>query len=66
MANQQRKRSRELKKLWESGGIFESEYKELVEDIIDIAKIQEDLATEDLKNKAVKAIDAIKVVAGLL
>ena len=56
----------ELKNLWESGGISESEYKELVEDIIDIAKIQQDLDTEDLKNKAVKAIDAIKVVAGLL
>lgn len=60
------KEVRELKNLWESGGISESEYKELVEDIIDITKIQEDLATEDLKNKAVKAIDAIKVVAGLL
>jgi len=60
------KEVRELKNLWESGGISESEYNELVEDIIDIAKIQEDLATEDLKNKAVKAIDAIKVVAGLL
>ncbi len=60
------KEVRELKNLWESGGISESEYKELVEDIIDIAKIQDDLATEDLKNKAVKAIDAIKVVAGLL
>ena len=60
------KEVRELKNLWESGGISESKYKELVEDIIDIAKIQEDLATEDLKNKAVKAIDAIKVVAGLL
>ena len=60
------KEVRELKNLWESGGISESEYKELVEDIIDIAKIQQDLDTEDLKNKAVKAIDAIKVVAGLL
>jgi polyhydroxyalkanoate synthesis regulator phasin len=60
------KEVRELKNLWESGGISESEYKELVEDVIDIAKIQDDLATEDLKNKAVKAIDAIKVVAGLL
>ena len=56
----------ELKNLWESGGISESEYKELVEDVLDIAKIEGDLATEDLKNKAVKAIDAIKVVAGLL
>jgi polyhydroxyalkanoate synthesis regulator phasin len=60
------KEVRELKDLWESGGISESEYKELVEDVIDIAKIEDDLATEDLKNKVVKAIDAIKVVAGLL
>ena len=56
----------ELKDLWESGGISESEYKELVEDIVDIAKIQSDLDTEDLKNKAVKIIDGIKVIAGLL
>ena len=60
------KEVRELKNLWESGSISESEYKELVEDIIDISKIQQDLDTEDLKNKAVKAIDAIKLVAGLL
>lgn len=60
------KEVKELKDLWESGGISESEYKELVEDVIDIAKIEDDLATEDLKNKVVKAIDAIKVVAGLL
>ena len=56
----------ELKNLWESGGISESEYKELVEDITDIAKIQSDLGTEDLKNKAVKIIDGLKVIAGLL
>lgn len=57
---------RELKSLYEAGNLSESEYKELVEDIIDIAKIQDDLNTEDLKNTAVKVIDAIKVVAGLL
>ena len=60
------KEVRELKELLDSGMLSQAEYEELVEDIIDIAKIQEDLATEDLKNKAVKAIDAIKVVAGLL
>lgn len=57
---------RELKSLYEAGNLSESEYEELVEDIIDIAKIQDDLNTEDLKNTAVKVIDAIKVVAGLL
>ena len=60
------KEVRELKELLDSGMLSQAEYEELVEDIIDIAKIQQDLDTEDLKNKAVKAIDAIKVVAGLL
>ena len=50
----------ELKNLWESGGISESEYKELVEDITDIAKIQS-IRQSRFKNKAVKIIDGLKV-----
>jgi uncharacterized protein YgfB (UPF0149 family) len=57
---------REYKELLDAGHITQGEYEELVEDIVDLARIQDQLETEDLKNKAVKAIDAIKVVAGLL
>jgi len=57
---------REYKTLLDAGNITLGEYEELVEDICDIARIEADLETEDLKNKAVKAIDAIKMVAGLL
>jgi len=57
---------REYKTLLDAGHITLGEYEELVEDLVDFARIQEQLETEDLKNKAVKAIDAIKMVAGLL
>jgi len=57
---------REYRELLDAGHITLGEYEELVEDICDYARIEADLETEDLKNKAVKAIDAIKMVAGLL
>ena len=56
----------QLKSLKESGDISEDEFKELVEDVIDISKIQENLELEDNKIKAQKIIDGIKVVAGLI
>lgn len=56
----------QLKSLKESGDISEDEFKELVEDVIDISKIQEDLELEENKIKAQKIIDGIKVVAGLI
>lgn len=56
----------EYKTLLESGDLSQSEYEELINDLIVRGQIQEALNTEDLKNKAVKAIDAIKVVAGLI
>jgi hypothetical protein len=56
----------QLKSLKESGDISEDEFKELVEDVVDISKIQEDLELEDNKIKAQKIIDGIKVVAGLI
>ena len=57
---------RELKELLNNGHITAGEFEELVEDIIDMQKINEDLSLEDNKIKAQKAIDAIKVIAGLL
>jgi len=56
----------QLKSLKESGDISEDEFKELVEDVIDISKIQEDLELEENKIMAQKIIDGIKVVAGLI
>ena len=56
----------QLKSLKASGDISEDEFKELVEDVVDISKIQEDLELEDNKIKAQKIIDGIKVVAGLI
>lgn len=56
----------QLKSLKESGDISEDEFKELVEDVVDISKIQEDLELEENKIMAQKIIDGIKVVAGLI
>lgn len=60
------KQIEQLTSLKESGDITVEEFKELVEDIADISKIESDLSLEDNKIKAEKIIDAIKAVAGLL
>jgi uncharacterized protein YgfB (UPF0149 family) len=60
------KQIEQLTSLKESGDITIEEFKELVEDIADISKIESDLSLEDNKIKAEKIIDAIKAVAGLL
>ena len=60
------KQIEQLTSLKESGDITVEEFKELVEDIADISKIESDLTLEDNKIKAEKIIDAIKAVAGLL
>jgi|TARA_B100001093_G_scaffold406632_1_gene395102 uncharacterized protein YgfB (UPF0149 family) len=60
------KQIEQLTSLKESGDITIEEFKELVEDIADISKIESDLTLEDNKIKAEKVIDAIKAVAGLL
>jgi len=56
----------ELKELLADDQISEAEYQELVEDLLDIEAISQDLKLEDNKIKAQKAIDALKVIAGLL
>jgi hypothetical protein len=56
----------QLKQLRDSGNISESEYIELVEDILDLEKIQADITYEKQKIQAQKLIDNLKVVAGLL
>lgn len=57
---------RELTTLLDEGHISKGEYLELVQDVIDLKEITEDLSLEDNKIKAQKALDAIKVIAGLL
>jgi signal transduction histidine kinase len=56
----------EYKELRDAGQISDSEYEELVEDLLDVARIEEDLELEQNKIRVQKAIDAIRVVAGLL
>lgn len=57
---------RELKELLDNGNISQGEYEELVEDILDMQGISDDLGLEENKIRAQKAIDALKVIAGLL
>jgi len=57
---------RELKELLDNGNISQGEYEELVEDILDLQGISDDLGLEENKIRAQKAIDALKVIAGLL
>lgn len=63
---EQEQRIAEYKELRDAGQISDSEYEELVEDLLDVARIEEDLELEQNKIRVQKAIDAIRVVAGLL
>ena len=62
----QEHRIEEYKDLMNVGHISESEFEELVEDLLDIASISESLELEDDKIKLQKAVDAIRMFAGLL
>lgn len=57
---------RELKELYDAGNLSESEYTELVEDLLDLQKISDGLDLEENKIRAQKAIEAIRMVAGLI
>ena len=56
---------KEYIQLLDDGHISEDEYKELVEDLIDLKKINEDLELEENKILAQKIVDGLKLVAGL-
>jgi len=56
----------ELKGLYESGDLTESEYNELVEDITDHAEISGRLGVEADSVLVGKVIDAVMIVAKLL
>tara|TARA_X000000950_G_C13858772_1_gene637781 strand:- start:1328 stop:1537 length:210 start_codon:yes stop_codon:yes gene_type:complete len=59
-------RAQELRSLLDDGDLTQSEFEELIEDLIDESKIQEDLSLEDNKIKLEKAIDTVKIIAGLI
>lgn len=56
----------EYKELLGTGHLTESEFIELVQDLVDMKHITADLSLEDNKIKAQKAVDAIKLLAGLI
>jgi hypothetical protein len=62
----QEQRVKEYQELVASGHLTESEFIELAEDLVDIKRISDDLSLEDNKIKAQKAVDAIKLLAGLI
>jgi polyhydroxyalkanoate synthesis regulator phasin len=57
---------KEYQELVATGHLTEGEFIELVEDLVDVKRISDDLSLEDNKIKAQKAIDAIKLIAGLI
>jgi hypothetical protein len=56
----------EYKSLLEDGDLNQSEYEELVEDLVDLSKIDADLELEENKILAQKIIDGVKLIAGLI
>ena len=59
-------RAREYKSLLDDGDLKQDEFEELIEDLIDESKINADLELEENKILVQKAIDGIKVIAGLI
>ena len=58
--------ARSLKSLLDDGELTESEFDELIQDLIDVTKIEEDINFEDNKIKLEKAVNAIKVIASII
>lgn len=59
-------RAQEYKSLLDDGDLTQSEFDELIEDLIDVTKIEDDINFENNKVRLEKAIDAIKIIAGLV
>jgi hypothetical protein len=57
---------REYQELRDAGQIDQEEYEELVQDILDYGALSEDLNNEEVKIRILAAVDAVKVLAGLL
>ena len=59
-------RAQEYKSLLDDGDLTKEEFDELIEDLIDITKIEEDINYENNKIRLEKAVDAVKIIAGLV
>ncbi|MGY8864276.1 MAG: hypothetical protein ACKVJK_01470 [Methylophagaceae bacterium] len=58
--------ARSLKSLLDDGELTESEFDELIQDLIDVTKIEEDIDLEDNKIKLEKAVNAVKAIANII
>lgn len=57
---------REYQELLDAGQIDQEEFEELVQDILDYGALSEDLNNEEVKIRIEAAVDAVKVLAGIL
>lgn len=64
--NEVEKKVKELTDLWDNGHLKETEYRELVNDITDLTKINDKLELEEDKIVAEKTIQALRQIAGVL
>ena len=59
-------RAQEYKSLLDDGDLTQEEFDELIEDLLDEALIEDDINFENNKIRLEKAIDAVKIIAGLV
>jgi hypothetical protein len=59
-------RAQEYKSLLDDGDLTQSEFDELIEDLLDETLIEDDINFENNKIRLEKAIDAVKIIAGLI
>lgn len=64
--NEVEKKVKELTDLWDNGHLKETEYRELINDITDLTKINDKLELEEDKIVAEKTIQALRQIAGVL
>jgi polyhydroxyalkanoate synthesis regulator phasin len=59
-------RAQEYKSLLDDGDLSQEEFDELIEDLLDETLIEDDINFENNKIRLEKAIDAVKIIAGLI
>tara|TARA_Y100000389_G_scaffold193126_1_gene221571 strand:- start:673 stop:882 length:210 start_codon:yes stop_codon:yes gene_type:complete len=59
-------RAQEYKSLLDDGDLTQEEFDELIEDLLDETLIEDDINFENNKIRLEKAIDAVKIIAGLV
>mgnify|MGYP006091446701 CR=1 FL=1 len=58
--------ARSLKSLLDDEELTQGEFDELIQDLIDVTKIEEDIDLEDNKIKLEKAVNAVKAIANII